>query len=152
MAADIYSRTGNDFKGAFSADAARIVFGGDVSGVGLLTQQLSVNYAQAITRLYEIGTNFTYYVAGRTQGQVGIGRVLGPRPVQLGFYTKYGNVCNAATNNLNFEIAAGCTSPNAPARFQLKNAVITNMGISVNAQDMLVNEQVNMLFISLEFA
>lgn len=154
MASDIYARTGNNFNGAFAADAARVVFGGDVSGVGLLTQQLSVNYAQAVTRLYEIGTNFTYLIAGRTQGQVGMGRVLGPRPLQLGFYTKYGNVCNAATNNLNFEVSAGCTADTngAPARFQLKNAVITNMGLSINAQDMLVNEQVNMLFISLELA
>lgn len=153
---DIYARSGQDFKGSFAADAARVVFAGSsgdglVAGVGLLTQTLNVNYAQAIQRLYEIGTNFTYFIAGRTQGSVGLGRVLGPRPVQLAFYRKYGNVCNAATNNLNFEAATGCDAAgNTQVRFGIRNSVISNMSLAVNANDMMINEQLQMMFISLD--
>jgi hypothetical protein len=164
--ADIFARAGNDFRGAFSADAARVVFAGqglasDAGGVGLLTQNLSVNYAQQITRLYEIGTNATYLVAGRTFGNIGLGRVLGPRSVQLAFYTRYGNVCNAAQNNFNLEMDAACTNaPNAGGaavgqgsgnyRFAIRNSVITNIGIAIAAADMLVNEQLQMMFVSLD--
>lgn len=154
--ADIFSRAGQDFMGSFASDAARVAFAGGgtdgVVGVGLLTQSLSCNYTQAITRLYEIGTNFTYLVAGRTQGQISLGRVLGPRPVQAAFYAKYGNVCNAATNNLNFEATAGCNGVGATGTFTfgIKNAVINSIGFSVAAQDMVINEQLAMMFVSLE--
>lgn len=159
--ADIFSRAGQDFKGSFAADAARVAFAGgsaDLLGVGLLTQTISVNYTQALTRLYEIGTNYTYIVAGRTAGQLAMGRVLGPRPIQLGFYAKYGNVCNAATNNLNFEAETGCPTGENPGNtgglsgtytFGIRNAVITNIAITVSAQDMIINEQLQMMFVSL---
>lgn len=160
---DIFSRSGSDFRGSFASDAAKVVFSGSQqdglsAGVGLLTQNMAVNYTQQVTRLYEIGTNFTYLIAGRTQGQLSMGRILGPRPVQIGFYTKYGSVCNAATNNLNFEATTGCqggenpsvTGEGASIRFGVKNAVITNIALTVAAMDMIINEQLAMMFISLD--
>lgn len=160
MAADIFSRSGNDFKGSFASDAAKVIFAGvglGIGGVGLLTQNMNVQYAQRITRLYEIGTNFTYLIAGRTQGSLSMARVLGPRPVQLEFYRKYGNVCNAAENHLNFEADTGCqveggpSSPGAGAyAFGIKNAVISNYGLTLAAEDVVINEQLQMMFISLE--
>jgi len=175
MAADIYSRAGNDFGGAFAADAAKVVFGSDflgagtatasgtrAGGVGLLTQNLQIQYSQAVTRLYEIGSNATFLVAGRTQGQASMGRVLGPRAVNIAFYTKYGNVCNAGQNNINFEADAGCpenaglyyggggATASGSYTFIIRYVVITNIGIAVAAQDMIINEQLQLMFISLE--
>ena len=167
--ADVFAREGNDFQGSFASDGAKVIFAsggtnasGEFLGVGMLTQQLSVQYSQAVTRLYEIGTNFTFLVAGRTQGQVTLARVLGPRAVQMSFYTKYGNVCNADTNNVNFETETGCEkgTPGAAApvipgglaeghKFGVHNAVITSLGITVNAQDMMINEQITMMFVQL---
>jgi hypothetical protein len=164
--ADIYNRAGNDFGGSFAADAAKVVFaggsGGDLvgasGGVGLLTQQVQVSYSQQITRLYEIGSNFTFLVAGRTQGQIGLGRVLGPRAVQTAFYSKYGNVCNAPTNNLSLLLETGCpTGANSGVvgglgklAFLVKNVVLVSIGLTVASQDMIINEQVQALFISLD--
>lgn len=162
---DIFSRAGNDFRGSFASDGAKVVFAGantsgrsfgtDAArgGVGLLTQQLSVQYSQAISRLYEIGTNYTFLVAGRTQGQVQMNRVLGPRPVQGAFYRKYGNVCNAGSNNISFQLESSCdasaVAPQNVESFSIHHAVITNMGFNVAAQDMMINEQVAMMFVSL---
>lgn len=163
--ADVFAREGNDFQGSFASDGAKVIFAsnagnGDFLGVGMLTQQLSVQYSQAVTRLYEIGTNFTFLVAGRTQGQVTLARVLGPRSVQLSFYTKYGNVCNADTNNVNFETETGCQQGDGAGggaqgnlanghKFGVHNAVITNLGVTVNAQDMMINEQITMMFVQM---
>lgn len=167
---DIYGRSGSQFNGAFAADAARIVFGGGGgtggldAGVGLLTQQVNIGYTQQVSRLYEVGTNFTYLIAGRTQGQASLGRVLGPRPIQVAFYSAYGNVCNAGRNVLNFQCDTGCPSGDqtragviAPTggltggayAFTLANCVIVNIGMSVAAQDMIVNEQLQLMFIAL---
>jgi len=158
MAGDVFSRAGNEFGGAVAADAAKVVFAApdlDGAGVGMLVQQLSLNYQQQITRVYEIGSDKTFYIAGRTQGQVSMARIMGPRPIQLGFYTKFGNVCNAAQNNIDFVAGAGCASEsggsfqNSSYAFTIKHAVIVNLGITINAQDMVINEAVALMFTAL---
>ena len=148
MAADVFSRQGQDFGGSFAADAAKVVFSAtdlNDGGVGLLTQSLSFNYTQSITRMYELGSQKTFYVAGRAQGQATLARVLGPRPVQLAFYQKYGNVCNAASNNIDFVADTGCQTGGADSftggvyAFTLRGAVITSIQVSVQANDMIIN-------------
>jgi len=155
--ADTYGRSGADFGGAIAADAARVTFasnGLDGFGVGMLVQQLGMSYQQQVTRVYEIGTDSTYYIAGRTQGQATMARIMGPRQVQLGFYTKFGNVCNAATNNISFTATTGCNGSASSAggtayAFTMKYVVLINLGFNVGAQDMVINEQVAMMFASL---
>lgn len=160
MATDIYGRGGQDFGGAIAADAARVVFSApelDGSGVGMLVQQLQLSYQQQITRVFEVGSDKTFYIAGRTQGQVTMARIMGPRPVQLGFYTKFGNACLAAENNIDFLAETGCTSRSggrtvqsgSAYAFTIKHAVIINLGIQIAAQDMVINEQVQMMFTAL---
>jgi hypothetical protein len=162
--ADVFSRASQNLTGVIPVDAAKIAFSADntVFGVGLLTQNITVNYAQQINRIYEIGTNNTYFIGGRTQGQLGIGRVIGPKAVQVAFYRKYGNMCNAPTNNINLTTGTefcniqgpprpGQTSvTGSPSTFSIKFAVITNIGITVNANDMIVNETLNLMYVSLE--
>ena len=163
--ADIFERTGNTLGGTFAADAATIVFatggvGGNAAGgsggVGLLTQNVQVGYQQQVTRLYEVGSNYTFLVAGRTMGTLSLGRVLGPRPVQTQFYQNYGNVCNAANNIINLAMTEACTagstsgSGTGSLAFKLNNVVLTSISISIAAQDMLVNEQVQAMFVSLD--
>lgn len=154
---DVYGRFSNSFGGAFAADSAKLTFAGGsenlvgAGGVGLLTQQLAFNYTQMVSRLYELGTNNTFYVAGRTQGSISIGRVLGPRPVSMAFYQKYGSVCHASTNILNLQMATECEPSAATPTFAwvMKFCLITSIAVSVNAQDMMVNEQLQMMFASL---
>jgi hypothetical protein len=162
--ADIFNRISDNYGGSFSADAARVTFVQDgvlgqsvgdgvaLRGVGMLVQSLTFNYQQQVTRIYEVGTNFSFYVAGRTQGGLSMGRVLGPRPLMPVFYQKYGDVCNASTNSLDIEMATGCRGAgefNQKYAFTLKFCVIISLGVSVAAQDMLINEQLSLLFCAL---
>ncbi len=98
MSLDIFSRRALEFGGAFAADSARLEFSLDctydddgeegtpevpIITTGLLTQQVSISYSQPITRLYEVGSQKTFYVAGRPQGQANIARILGPGIVMV---------------------------------------------------------------------
>lgn len=156
---DIFGRVPLQFAGAFVADGAVATFGGLAGGgVGLLAQQLSFSYQQAVTRLYEIGSQLAYYVIGRTQGSAQVARVLGPRPVSLAFYTAYGNPCNA--NVITFRAGVGCgpgvvgVGPGSNGFtqivFTLTGVCLVSISISVAAQDMIVNEQLQLMFISLQ--
>jgi hypothetical protein len=160
VAGDLFGRSGQDFGGSIAADAARVVFAAadlDGSGVGMLVQQLQISYQQQVNRIYEIGSDKTFYVVGRTQGQTTMARIIGPRTVQLGFYTKFGNACLAAENNIDFLAEAGCTSSGggrvalsgSAYHFTIKHAVIINLGITIGAQDMVINEQVQLMFTAL---
>jgi len=151
---DLFGRTPLAFSGAFAADAAVLTFGGLAGGgVGLVTEQISFQYQQQITRLFEIGSNNVYYIAGRSQGSAGVGRVLGPRPVSTAFYQTYGNVCNAATNTLIFQAAVGCNLPGdsgAGLAMALVGVVLNSIAFSVNnPENMIINEQLAMMYVAL---
>jgi hypothetical protein len=153
IAPDIFGRIPLHFGGAFAADAAVATFGGlPGGGIGLLTQTLNFTYQQQITRLFEVGTTAVYYVAGRSQGQGTIAQVLGPTPVFLAFYATYGNVCNAATNTLFFQIGIGCNLPGDTGvgmRLTLNGVVLTSISLAVQAQDMVFNQNLAFMFITL---
>ncbi len=159
---DIFGRRALEFGGAFAADSANIELSlqcidpetnEPISSAGLLTQQLSVQYQQPITRLYEVGTQKTYYVAGRPQGSANIARILGPGNVMSAFYECLGDVCMADKNDLCFCVQPGCLSVQDPdfhaIRLGMKNVVLQSIGFSVAAQDMIINEQLSLFFTAL---
>lgn len=151
--ADIFNRTSDKFGGSFSADQARVTFpaltGGQGSDAGLLMQNLQANYTQQVTRLFEISSPTIYYVGGRTSGQASVTRVIGPRKLASAFYQTYGDICNAATNTLNFSMSTGCgAAANARASYTAHFVVVVSVGISVGAADMLINESLQMMFSS----
>lgn len=162
MPTDIFSRQGQTFDGAFSAENATLTFAGvdgssplagESGGVGLLTQSIQIGYQQTITRLFEVGSRRSYLFSGRAQGQATISRALGPRPISTAFYGKYGNVCNAATNHIQLSAEASCQGGQSVAAnvydFTMRHCVITGISISTEAQSMMIQEQLQMLFIAL---
>lgn len=151
MATDIFSRDVT-LGGVFSADGSSITFG--AFSAGMLAQSIQWQYQQNITRLYEVASSDIYLVAGRTQGQASIARVLGPSALAASFYTTYGDVCNAASNTMVFTADAACGSGSSgnTITVTLNGVVITSYGGSVAAQDMVVNESLNLLFLWLTYA
>ncbi len=159
--ADIFGKSINVLGGAWSADGAAVSFAGQAAGllgVGMIVQQVNIGYQQQVTRLYEIGSNLTYYVAGRVQGNMTVGRIVGPGVVMAAFYTRFGDVCNASQNTINIYIGTGCRSTGGVtasftnARFTISYVVLVSVGISVGAMDMVINEQLQMMFVTMASA
>jgi len=147
--ADIFGReikVGSGFK----ADGATVKFGEFGCPDGLLIQNLSIQYQQQVNRLYEVGCPDVYLIAGRTNGTISMARVIGPKGILKDFYKKYGDPCEA--DDLQIDLAPGlCKDAAAPnSAITAKKAVITSIGLSVAANDMMINEQVEMMFITLE--
>ena len=146
--ADVFSRQ-VDHGGSFSSDAARLTFGTDF-GLGMLVQSVNFNYSQQLSRLYEVGSGQVYLVAGRTNGKAGIGRIFGPKKLAAAFYTQFGDACKSADNNLRFTFTTGCGAASSGREgVFLQHAVIDNIGVSVNANDMRINEQLSFMFMSM---
>jgi hypothetical protein len=166
----MFNRAGTKLNGVFSSDKARLTFVPNVPGLsGVLVQGMNFNYSQAVTRLYEVGqendhTNI-YYVGGRTQGAAQIARVIGPNQTIALFYSEYGDVCQACKKDINLSLseqdccggqAAGAIAGGAGVAgnaltFVLQYVVLVQIGVSINAQDMLINESGQLMFSGLEY-
>lgn len=149
----IFQRENTKINGVFTSDRAKLKFSQGVSGV--LVQGVNFNYSQMVTRLYEIGTadggEFTniYLVGGRTQGQAGLNRVVGPKATIKQMYSVYGNVCNACNNSMELQLnEVDCCSggDSISLVYTLKYCVLVQVGVSVQAMDMMINEVSQIMF------
>lgn len=159
--AGVFTRNQYQLEDSFSADSAVLTFTGGVDPA--LIQNINFSYSQNVTRLYEIGgrgsgqKQRTYYVGGRTQGQAGVARVIGPKTSLSKFYTTYGNVCLARSNSIQLSFLAGCgddglVGPPQPSEYTLTGCIITNIGFSVQAMDMVFNENTALQYVDLEYS
>jgi len=175
---DVYSRQRTGFGGSFASDLASLTIAGSLTPLGIV-QNVQIQFSQQIARIYDVsngGTNQglagglvpVFYVGGRTQGQGTIARVLGPQSGALcDFYAEMGNVCSP--QDLTFTFRGGCgpsgqgANPTAQLPFNnavgsdhfnkvaytIEAAVMTNLGIQVGSQDMIVNENISLMFANL---
>jgi len=155
---DIFNRDQSRLNGVFTADRVKLTM---PNKLGTLVQQFQASYAQTITRLYEVGSNDegsegklasnTYYVGGRTQGNLSLGRVVGPGNTIKTMYTTYGDVCDPQPIYVELT-ETNCLASNSTSvqlTYAFKNAVIQQVGLSVAAQDMIINENISMMFSSM---
>lgn len=144
MARDIYNRVVS-LGQPIAADATRLILP-DIGDEDQLVQNFSLTYQQNVNQIWEVGSSFTYFVAGRTQGQIQVGRIVGSKGIGTKFIQKYADVCQMTGNHFSLQFQAGCTDGSNVGTLSVKGVVITNIGYTVQAQDMLINENFTMLF------
>lgn len=156
----MFNRQDTNIGGVFSAEKAKVTFTKAPGVSGTLVQGLNFTYAQNITRLYEVGTDKgaantnIYYIGGRTQGTAAMQRVIGPDKTIQAMYSQFGDVCKAKSNELALNLAESDCSPGGASGsmvYTLKGCVITQVGVSINATDMIINEQLQLMFSGLSY-
>ena len=136
---------GQTYNGGFRADQLQLSFAGqDVAG--FLVQNVQFQYTQQITMLYELGSANVYYVGGRAQGSATLARVIGPAPLGAQFIRQFNNLCSP--QDINFNASAGCNG--GGVNYTLEDAVLTTVSVSMQAQDVVINEQLQFIFVDLE--
>jgi len=164
----VFQGAANSVAGTFSVNNGGISTGLG-NALGLVTN-VSINYSQTINRIFDMNMDFRkdnnsspmYYVGGRAQGGVSIGRILGPKggaDDYCKFYHEYGNVCGIKESLL-FTFKAD-TAERQPAgvigqeckkedmKFTVIDPLLTTIGITQNANDVIINENVNLMFADL---
>jgi hypothetical protein len=155
---DVFNAAQTEWGGAFSADSVVMTFAGagpDPLGVGLITQQMQYQYQQSMNLFYELGSNKGYLLRGRPEGSLGGSRIIGPSGVVAGFYTRYGDICQSKTNNLIMNLAQNdaCTgAAGVNSKYSFNNIVLNSIGGSVSAQEVVITENFQMRFLSMNVA
>lgn len=153
--ADVFTRTEVDFGGAMHAQNGILTPSNGLSGV--LMQNIQLSYSQQVSRLYELGTagakTKVYYVGGRSQGTMGASHVIGPGVSMKKFYDNFGDVCKAQTNTVQIDLAPNICAGNGQVavKYTCKYCVLISLGVSVAAQDFVVNENSQLMFSGMVF-
>lgn len=164
--ADLFTRADVGYGGAFHSQKGIITPVGGIN-VGVLMQNLQLQYQQQVTRVYELGSSGLrtkcYYIAGRSQGTITAGHIIGPGVTLKAFYTRFSDVCRAGDNMLelnlgpnvcdirdfdgeDIDVAAGKS-----LSYTAKYCVLISIGMTVQAQDFVINENSQIMFTGLEF-
>lgn len=152
--ADILGRSDSPFNGAFAAEGSRLFFGdlqnNGLNGVGNLVQGMSVQYMQPVSTLFELGSNYRYYVVGRTSGNMSMEKILGPAATTEALLARLGNPCSGGSRALYLELGGvGCTESvtgGGTVRLRADACIATGVGYGLNAQDLLLRENVQVIF------
>ena len=150
MANDIFSQTINH-GGSYNVQGSLLTFGGLDDGAGLAVQSVRYSYTQAVSKFYDLTSDRVYIVGGRSEGTASITRMIGPARLLVSFYQQYGDVCQAANNNIEFSLIAGCdSSATTTSRIKLNHCFIRSLTGSLNVQQPMINESIDLMFLSLE--
>lgn len=142
---------GQTHKGSFRADQLQLLFDGD-NVRGWLVQNIQFSYTQQVTLLYEVGSEFVYYVGGRAQGTASLARVIGPSSNTADLINKYNDICQPQP--ITMSASAGCPGADGVSRggmeYTLEDAVLVSIAVTVTAQDVVITEQLQFIFVDLE--
>ena len=148
MAQDIFGRE-VDLGTPLAADATRLIIAG-LTDEDMMAQNVQLQYQQNINRVWEVGSSKVYFIAGRTEGSCVVDRIIGAKGISGSFISDYGNVCNMAGNNITLAFGNGCTGSSQASSIQAKHVVIKSIAYRVAAADMIINENIAMLFAMIE--
>jgi hypothetical protein len=148
MARDIFKRE-VDIGDPLAADSTRLLIGG-TGNADLMVQNVTITYTQNINRVYEVGSAKTFFIAGRTAGTMSIKRIVGNKGISSEFIQKYADVCNMKGNTMTLDFTAGCTTGQSVGSLKASGVVINSITYVVAAQDMIINEDLSIMFARLD--
>lgn len=136
---------GQTYNGGFRADQLSLSFGGE-NVKGFIVQNVQFSYTQQITTLYELGSDFVYFVGGRAQGNATLSRVVGPTALAGNFISKFNDLCSP--QDISFDASSGCKG--GGIEYTLEDAVLVTIAVNVTAQETVINEQLQFIFLDME--
>lgn len=162
--ANIFENTDQKINGAFTAENCTLNLGDGVEGA--IVQRVQFNIERPINFIYELPhtpgqPQNVYYVGGRRRGQATFERVVGGSKTFNAFVNKYGPLCNKTDDivlTASGQCAVGEVGDNGggaaeqTTTYTLKTPKITALGASVSAQDIVIVENVQMVFLDLTYA
>jgi hypothetical protein len=141
-----------EFPGSFSVNSV-ISFWPAIEPTGsrLYVTEFSMDWLQAVTRIYELGTRHQYLVAGRAHGVWQANRIVGPRVTTTQFYNKFTPPClHPQWQSWHIEGPAECGAADIPSEWSTNGSEIAGVGFQVSSGDFALLGSVRGTFIGLK--
>lgn len=161
MPTDIYGRS-QVFGGAFSVDETSLTFSGSAGSagtlgssgtLGALVQNVQGQYQRPVQRIYELSSEKrTYFVAGRAEGGLNIGRIAAPGPITTDFLKQFGDICNVRSNHMAINAGGvGCANNSIgsnASKYDIHFCFISGISFQIAADQIAMSENLQMTFMS----
>lgn len=150
---DILGRKPQTVGLAYSSDSFQIAVAGNDHDF-MLVQNLSFNYAQNVTRLFDLeNADFQAYVSSRPQGQMTLANVITNLDNMITFLQSYGDVCQADTGkNITISVQRRLTDTGLCRReggsISLSQPVLISTALSIAVADYIVSNNMAFIFAS----
>ena len=144
---DIFGRTVVPVGGVYASDTARMtISSATTTGVGALVQNVEAQYTQAVNQIFELGSNSVYMNLGRAVGQLTVGKILSTVEFNKALF----NSC-AGGGTVVIQASSGCNgAANATlAAKHLTGVFITQYGVTMTTQDLLIRENLQATFVAM---
>jgi hypothetical protein len=95
-------------------------------------------------------TQPTYYIIGRPEGRMQMGRIVGPEVLAVAFYTVYGSPCGP--NVMSLSGKAGCKATDTSAKrmtWTMNGVTLDRINADITAQEMVIQEGISAMFAGL---
>lgn len=142
------------WNGSFLADYVTLTWPDAGRAEGAIVQQVQFQVQRNVNMLYEIGSPMVYYVGGRRQGTATFTRVVSGSTAFTKLATEFGNICKPKDLFLDAKQAAckgDCPTGTAGVKYTLKQATLNQIGASVTANDIVINETLGFMFVDLGY-
>jgi hypothetical protein len=119
---------------------------------GLILQQFNVQTQRPIEMVFDLTTQYAYYVAGKAQTQLNVQKMVGPVGAVTDFYSTFGDVCKSTFNLVWF-----IPTPNKCSNFwkdlaamggetviETGSVSLSKVGFSSSVQNFMVTETCDM--------
>lgn len=143
--ADIFQAAGK-IGGVFKGTTIALTLGG--AGIkGALVQSVNINYSRSINRIWELGSDDTYYVVGHTEGQMQMSRIVGKADSDI--LDELSDVCQATSKTLNMSGTADTCDGQGTFNISATGPVLVSRGFSVDANQFMITSQAQLMFAGL---
>lgn len=125
-----------------------LILPGAPDTVGFLVQGVTLQYGQAINRIYEIGSSFTYFAPGRSAGSCQINRIVGNADLATMLGGAGTGMFKGDPDNSNKQIILKDNKNGIV--YKLSGCIVETYTTSTDANGVLVQEGVAIQFASME--
>jgi hypothetical protein len=147
MPSPVFTGAPQAVKGAVKAENVTLT---GFSSRGAVVQQMQISFERTMNMIYEVGSNDVYYVGDRRRGQIQGSRVVAGAGSFKEMINKYGDLCNAASNTLTLK-GTGCGPGAGSVEYECVGVVLTSIGATVSAQDIVVTENIGFQFVEMNY-
>lgn len=125
---------------------------GNAAGNGLkgaLVQHIQITYRRQVNRLYELGSDDTYYILGRSEGTAQLSNIVGPSDAVNSIISALSDACQVSKNILKLDATPDICSTDAKApavNFTMEGCILTDISVTISVQDFTIAQQANIMF------
>lgn len=153
MAGDIYGAKGS-IGGVFKGTKVKLIVGSSGAGSGgdggsnaAMVQNIAITYTRNVTRIWELGSDDTYYVIGHTEGTAQLNRIVAKATSDI--LDQFADACTAKDKTLKIEGTTTACDGTPKLNLTLTGPVMTQTGFSIDVGQFLIANSIAMMFSSL---